>query len=766
MRDPCACRSSGIIAVLCLLLAAVVLAAYSNHFGNGFHFDDFTAVTSNPAIRSLGATPRFFVDPTLFSVAPGQRTYRPITSASLALDYWLGGGLNVFWFHLSSFLWYCVQLGLLFLLFRRIMDLADPHPTNLWTALAAAAVYGLHPANAETVNYVIQRADLYNTLGCVASLWLFLRYPAQRRFGWYLLPAAAAMLAKPPALIFPLLLAAYVLLFELDGAAGQGRKWGGVLRSLLPAVAVAGAAAWLLHHMQAPTWTNGAASPSLYRLTQPWVALHYFRMFFWPDELAIDAGWHSVAGPFAAPALAGYAFALVLLVVAAAAARKRVARPVAFGIFWFLAALLPTSLMPLGDLTNDHRMFFPFVGLTLAVCWAVRMALFLLAAGRAGQRRWVYASAAAALAVVLVAEGAGTHSRNRVWATEEALWRDATLKYPLDAKAWNNYGSFFFREGDYDAALPCWKRAAALDPACPLYQSNLVRISLNLHDGQEAERHFGRLLELNPQIPEPYIAYADWLRSKGRFAESGKLLDRAARLYPHSPELQHARLAYFQARDAADRIPVHSALDSDRDLSLSAEEILAAPAALLSLDKNGDGKLSAEELGADFGDESRLDAASLQRLRRAFMRAHPLLYALDRNHDGEISASEIRNAGQALRTLDRDGDGVVERYEVAPHCVVAAARSVLMALDRDRDGTIDTAERSSPEGELFRELLDAADVDGDGIVTLEELTNEIFYRADRNKDGTVTGEELREAIRAGLLGPIPVHAMHSVPPSD
>src|SRR5258708_13811546 len=37
-------------------------------------------------------------------------------------------------------------------LFRRLMDLGDPHPSNAWIALAAAAFYGLHPANAETVN--------------------------------------------------------------------------------------------------------------------------------------------------------------------------------------------------------------------------------------------------------------------------------------------------------------------------------------------------------------------------------------------------------------------------------------------------------------------------------------------------------------------------------------------------------------------------------------------------------------------------------------
>jgi len=47
-------------------------------------------------------------------------------------------------------------------------------------------------------------------------------------------------------------------------------------------------------------------------------------------------------------------------------------------------------------------------------------------------------------------------------------------------------------------------------------------------------------------------------------------------------------------------------------------------------------------------------------------------------------------------------------------------------------------------------------MDGDGIVTLDELIDEIFYRADLNKDGIVTAEELNQAARRGMLGPLSV----------
>jgi hypothetical protein len=104
---------------------------------------------------------------------------------------------------------------------------------------------------------------------------------------------------------------------------------------------------------------------------------------------------------------------------------------------------------------------------------------------------------------------------------------------------------------------------------------------------------------------------------------------------------------------------VLSALDTDRDNVISAVEIAHSPAALAKLDKNHDGKLSAEECGA--GNRARL----------VFMRIHPVLAALDADHDGEISASEIKHAPAALLTLDKNGDGQLTEDELLPgptHC--------------------------------------------------------------------------------------------------
>src|SRR6266849_1652502 len=85
-----------------------LLAVYSDHFHNSFHFDDAHTIVNNAAIRELRNVPLFFRDATTFNALPSNQSYRPLVSTLFAIDYWLGAspartGLQPFWFHLSIF---------------------------------------------------------------------------------------------------------------------------------------------------------------------------------------------------------------------------------------------------------------------------------------------------------------------------------------------------------------------------------------------------------------------------------------------------------------------------------------------------------------------------------------------------------------------------------------------------------------------------------------------------------------------------------------
>jgi outer membrane protein assembly factor BamB len=99
--------------------------------------------------------------------------------------------------------------------------------------------------------------------------------------------------------------------------------------------------------------------------------------------------------------------------------------------------------------------------------------------------------------------------------------------------------------------------------------------------------------------------------------------------------------------------PVLSTLDKDQSKELSADEIDAAPTALLKLDKNSDGKLSEEEVspaGRGGGPGGRRRGPGIMRMIKA-------LSALDADESGTIEEAEIKNAAVALRKLDENRDG-------------------------------------------------------------------------------------------------------------
>jgi hypothetical protein len=105
-------------------------------------------------------------------------------------------------------------------------------------------------------------------------------------------------------------------------------------------------------------------------------------------------------------------------------------------------------------------------------------------------------------------------------------------------------------------------------------------------------------------------------------------------------------------------------LDTNTNGILDAAEIANASAALKSLDKNGDGKLTADELMPQLAGGT--NQFGLHRPPGGKHPLPPLMAALDTNGDGEVDASEIANASAALLTLDSNGDGQLTQDELRP----------------------------------------------------------------------------------------------------
>jgi len=515
------------VAAFAVATAALLLWSYSNHFQNGFHFDDSHAIVDNVSVRDLSSIPRYFSDATTFSVLPLNQSYRPILQTTLAIDYWIGGGYRPLVFHIDTFLWFVLLIVAMAALFRALTG-------NAWIAAIAVALYAVHPVCAETINYVIQRGDLLSTLGVVLALLIYVRRPSWRSRGVYLVPFVLGALAKPPALVFPVLLAAYVAIFERRSRLPRhsgGRATTGVLRAIAPSLVVAAAMGWWLAHKTPPTAVTGAADPARYLLTQPFVATRYLASFFAPIDLSADNDWPLVNGAADPRTIAGFVFIAAIAWTAWRIRGHAALKPAAFGLTWFIVALLPTSMTPLAEVANDHRMFFPFVGLTLAVTagagWALSRVL-------APDRRPIIA--ALLVGVALIAGAEGVRARNEVWQTEQTLWRDVTEKSPDNGRGWMNYGVAQMARGDVAGAIASFQAALPLTPNYHLLHVNLGVAYGSAGRATEAEQRFLKAIEIEPNDWRSHLYFARWLAGVGRGAEALAHAELSRELNPADPQ--------------------------------------------------------------------------------------------------------------------------------------------------------------------------------------------------------------------------------------
>jgi tetratricopeptide (TPR) repeat protein len=507
------------------VLVLAIVAAYSNHFENSFHFDDAHTIVNNAAIRELRNIPLFFRDGTTFSALPSNQSYRPLVSTLLAIDYKLGSGLDPFWFHLSIFAFFVALTLLLAFVIYRILEIVTPSSPNLWIAGAAAGWYGLHPANADTVNYIIASSEMVSSLGVIASFAVYSAFPQLRRYYLYVLPAAIAILAKPPAAIFAMLFFIYKTLFREKHARLTETRLQRTAEVVVPFV-VCSAVLLLVRHMTPRNWIAGAANPHNYLIAQPYVALLYCKTFFWPSGLSADYDLNPFTTTDDPRFWAGFAFVTLLIMASIVAAVFKKTRVIGFGLLWFLIALLSTSALPLAEVMNDHRTFLPYIGLVIAMAGAVS----LLVNCDVRYSLWAKAAAAVTVGLFLCGNGYATFQRNKVWNTEEALWRDVTIKSPRNPRGLMNYGNTLMAKGDFNRALGYFHRALALAPQYSVLLINLAIAEDATKQDAAAEQHFKDALRLAPTTPDSYTYCARYLLSHSRAEEARAFLRSALEL--------------------------------------------------------------------------------------------------------------------------------------------------------------------------------------------------------------------------------------------
>ena len=272
-------------------------------------------------------------------------------------------------------------------------------------------------------------------------------------------------------------------------------------------------------HMQPQTYLEGGASPWMYRLTQPFIISYYFMAWFAPIKLNADTDWVVFSSALDPYAILGYCFLIFAVVTMFITSEYKNTRPIAFGLAWFFLAVVPTSITPFSEVTNDHRMFFPFVGLSLAIVWALYL-LVMLVVKNVQVTMSMKVTFYALLVVILMGFAYGTHERNKVWRNDDNLWLDCTLKSPTNGRGLMNYGLALMRKGDYAGAEKYFSRGLEYWPYYAYLHVNMAILKDAMGHKAEAENYFQSGIALAPAEAGDYFFYARFLKKYSRKDEA------------------------------------------------------------------------------------------------------------------------------------------------------------------------------------------------------------------------------------------------------
>ena len=455
------CRKN-LFAFVALLF--VVLVIYSNTFDASWHFDDESNILENKPLHLTTLNLENIKKTFFASWKKGDaRLYRPAACLSFALNYYFGGA-EVYGYHMVNLIIHFLSSVFLFLFVYHTLNLPllkQRYGSNSYfIALLSALLWALNPMQTQAVTYVVQRMTSMAGMFSIMAMYFYLkgRISTQNPFktAHYIACCICGILAmgsKENAVMIPMVILLYDL-FLIQGVTKENIKRYSFF--LLIAVLICLALALLLAgpSILDPKWIvagyqNRGFSLSERLLTEPRVILFYVSLLLYPmpDRLCLE---HSItlSTGLITPISTIISIIVIVLIFCLACAWARKRPLISFCVLFFLMNhLIEASVFPL-ELIFEHRNYLPSMLLFVPIS-------ILLSGGIDffSNRRYFQALLISFIILVLIGWGHSTYVRNMIWKSGESQWRDCVDKYPELARAHNNLGAYYGRQGKNQKAI-------------------------------------------------------------------------------------------------------------------------------------------------------------------------------------------------------------------------------------------------------------------------------------------------------------------------
>ncbi|UCF66966.1 MAG: tetratricopeptide repeat protein [Acidobacteriota bacterium] len=503
-------------------IAIVCLAVYSLSLGGEFVWDDRTLIVENRLLRSPSETLRLFVQD-FWDTGDGhdrfRSFYRPLVSASYALDYALWGR-NPLGFHVTNLLLHIACSAMVYLLARQ-------SAMSVAASTIGAALFAVHPVHVESVAWISGRTDLVCALALLASFSLAMhaRKANTHRLGFQAASAVLfgiALLAKEMAITLPLLIVLAEIISERSP-----RRWCKAARAvmlhalvLVVYIGLRASAVGLAGHTLYDLHALGYAATAVFALAR------YLVLLILPLGLDAHYPYQPLTSSLNIVVLVSSG---ILWVVGWAAWRLRYSRPAAsFWIVWTVLTLAPVLLFGrFGDvIMADRFLYIPSIG------WAMLAAIAAHEVHRAPQglpvRRWL-AGAGAAVWLILATI---TIDRASVWDSDTTLFSEMVQTSPHSGLVRTNLGLAYYEQGDLARAIEELSAAVRLAPDYAMAHNNLGAAYEKQGKLELALKHYREAVRLAPRHLAARVNTARVLVHSGRAEQGLAQLDALVAEYP------------------------------------------------------------------------------------------------------------------------------------------------------------------------------------------------------------------------------------------
>ena len=533
------------IPLIPLVLAIATLSIYWQVHNFAFvSFDDNVYITENEYVQQ-GINRDNLIWAFNPSKSDGQAYWHPLTWLSHMLDCQMFG-LNSGAHHLMNLGFHIVNAILLFL----ALYLMTGAP---WKSAFVAALFALHPINADSVAWVSERKNLLSTTFWMLTLLAYIRYarkPEIFRYFMIFCALALGLLAKPMLVTLPcvLFLLDYWPLGRInigqqittanDPNSGPTFKTVGISRLFIEkipflalSIATIALAVISIQVNANNQLIDTSAVPMKLRIGNAMVSyVAYLGKMVWPAQLAVFYPFPKIISLWQS-----FGAALFLIMVSALIVTNARKSPwLATGWLWYLGTLLPVIGLVQGGLwpaLADRWAYVPFIGIFIILAWGVPAFIPECKLKKLG----IGLTAATLLFCLSIA----TWIQAGFWKNSQTLFSHALAVTSGNYIAHNNLGNALFRQGRITEAAYQFGQSIKIQPDHAKAHYNLANALRELDKTDKAITHYLQAIDINPNYEKACNNLASLLLDLGRTDEAITYYKRTLLIDPHFPEAEY-----------------------------------------------------------------------------------------------------------------------------------------------------------------------------------------------------------------------------------